>query len=161
MPTVTLPSPMAVRLALESAVGLSVSIQPSVPLAPREDGPVTVAVYVDRFLRTLAVVGLDIRLAALAGAAHSLVPAGVAREAAGVRQLPDLLDNSLRVVGESLSALFGGPDVADPHLYDIYPPGATVPHDAAAYLMSVRRRMDMIVSITGYGEGRLSLVLVP
>jgi hypothetical protein len=114
------------------------------------------AVYVDSALHMVAVIGMDTALAVYAGAAIALVPVGGAREFMEENALPPVLAANATKICESLGDLLGDQSV---RLYQTFMPGEHLPADAASQLLALGRRMDIELAVSGYGRGRLSVVL--
>ena len=79
--TMSLPASLAVRNMLEDLLGRDVTVSPADPILGGDLAKTTVAVYVDRRLKLVAVLGLDLPLAAHAGAALGLLPAAAVEDA--------------------------------------------------------------------------------
>ncbi len=157
MTTTTLPSPKDVRDMIEGLLGRGVTVQPCSPL--ETDKPHSVAVYVDDNLNTAAVGVLDLPLSAYTGAAIGLVPPGAAEAAVEDGVLPGSVRANLDEVLNVLSALFNTPGARHLRLYATYAPGEPPPTDISGIVRALGRRLDLTVSVSGYGEGRFALVL--
>lgn len=119
-----------------------------------------VGTYVDDTLVLRAVVAFDLPLAAYAGAAIGLVPAGGAQDAVDGEDLfPMLRDNACEVLNV-MASLFNVGDAPHLRLYTTHAPAEPLPGDVAGHLGALGGRVDWTVSIKGYGKGQLSIVLV-
>jgi hypothetical protein len=156
-----LPSRKDVRDLLEARTGCPVRLTPAVPYAPSAYERAAFAVYVDQQMRTRAVVTCDLTMATLTGAAMGRFPAGRAEEerrggtltAAVRRQLEDLLVDFASVLRPT--------DGRSLRWYSTYLPGAEIPTDVPAYAHVMGQRLDLRVSLSGYGTGRMSVVCPP
>src|SRR5512139_998524 len=90
----SLPPLKAVRDLLADLLGREVAVEPGIPLEAAAHASAAYAVYVDERLQVVALVVIDLPLAASIGAAIGLIPAPRAEEAVAAGQLgPDLREN--------------------------------------------------------------------
>jgi hypothetical protein len=157
MMTTTLPSPKDVRDMLADLLFRDITVSPSAPVEP--DKPITIAVYVDDNLNTAAVALFDFALSAYAGAAIGLVPPGGAEAAIEDAELPTPVRQNLDEVLNVVSALFNTPGAPHLKLYATYGPDEVPPADISAHVRALGRRLDLAVTVAGYGEGKLSIVI--
>ncbi len=154
--TSRLPSSMAVRELLERLLGREVE---TVACPPPVSPTAVLGLYVSERDRMSAVLTLDLPLAAYLGSSLALLPPGVAEAAIADGELaPDLAEN----VGELLNVLTATlNEHSGPHqrLYGSYL-GAEAPADAAAHSKALGNRLDLAITVPGYGTGTLSWVLV-
>ena len=104
---------------------------------------------------------MQMSLAANVGAALGLLPAGAAEDSIADKKLfPNIAENVFEMCNVLTSLLNreGGPHVK---LYQVIHPGTPLPADARAHLLALGRRLDLMVDITRYGRGKLSLSLAP
>jgi hypothetical protein len=157
--SMALPASLAVRNMLEDLLGRDVTVAPADPMVGSDLAKATVAVYVDRNLKLAAVLGLDLPLAANAGAALGLLPIGAVEDSLQFGGLTAMLAEN---VGE-LCNVFAGLLNRDgsPHvkLHQVFEPGELPPADVTASLLALGRRMDLQVDVARYGGGRLSVSL--
>lgn len=156
-----LPSHKDLRDLLEATTGRAVAVSSGDVYAPSPYDRATFGVYVDRQVRTRAVLVLDLRLTVLAGAAMGMFPAGRARAELEKRALVPGTRQLVEELFAGFTLLLGDPDAAAVRLYQTYSAGADLPTDLPAYMHMVGHRMDLRVDIAGYGTGRLSLVCPP
>jgi hypothetical protein len=156
--TTVLPPAKAVRDLLEDLLGRDIEVSPSEPLVPGVKEPAAVAVYVDKGLRTCAVVTFDLALSAYAGAAIGLIPKGGAEACLEEGELTPMVRDNLSEVLNIFSVIFQKPNVPAVRLYGVYEPGELPPADVSAYARTVGRRLDVTVKVAGYGFGRLAVV---
>lgn len=154
------PAPKAVRDLLRDLLDRNVEVGLADPYAPEPGERHTLAVYVDDALHTAAVAVADLPFSAHAGAAIGLVPPPGAEVAIEERELSPMLAENLHEVLDICASLLN--DVGLPHLrlHQVFAPGAAAPADLGTYARVLGRRLDLQVTIAGYGGGRLSLVLV-
>jgi hypothetical protein len=154
-----LPGTLAVRNLFEDLLGREVTVSPGDPLAADDIATATVAIFTDTAQQIYGVLGMQLSLAANAGAALGLLPAGAAEDSIDEKKLtPALAENVFELcnVLTSLLNVEGAPHVK---LYQVIYPGMSLPNDAVAHLMSLGRRLDLTVEVTRYGKGKFSLSL--
>lgn len=157
--TLALPALLAVRNMLEDLLGREVTVSPADPVVGEDVPKSVVALYVDGSSRLAAVLGLDLSLAAYAGAALGLMPAGGAQDSIEEKKLSPMLAENVGELCNILTGLLnreGGPRLK---LHQVILPGEPVPQDAQAYLVALGRRLDVKVDVARYGSGRLSVAL--
>lgn len=153
-----LPTHKAVRELLSDRTRRTVTLAPAVFYSPGPGERPTYAVYVDPHMRTGAVLVCDLDLSVLAGAAVATIPVGGTEHEREQRSLAPATRQHLRDLLEALGPLLS-PTAGEPlHLYEMYPPGEAPPADVPGYACVLGRRLDLKVTISGYGTGRLSLV---
>lgn len=154
-----LPTPQQIRELLADLLGRDATLSPAAPFAPGADNA-SVAVYVDDYLRITALVACDLPFSAYAGAALGLVPAGGAHSAVEEGALPDGLRDNLYEVLNIAASMFNAPGAEHLRLHELHPAGVPLPPMVRAQALTLGRREDVSVDISGYGQGRLSVVLV-
>lgn len=159
MSETVLPHAKALRDMLEELLGQDVDLQVGPPVVPSRVVKSAVGVYVDERLGLRAIVVADLALAAFAGACVGLVPKAGARASVEDGKLaPNLAENVAEMVN-IMAALFnldGHPHV---RLDGFHLPGEDLPADVARLSAAYVNRLDLVVTISGYGTGRLSIVL--
>jgi hypothetical protein len=162
MAPTSLPAALAVRNLLEDLLGRDVTVKPGDPLKA-EDVPTTVtAIYVNDSMKMAAVLGLDLPLAAYAGAALGLMPLGGAQDAIEDKELSPVLSENISELCNVITGLLN--KEGSPHLrmYQVcVPKMQDPPPDAAAQLIALGNRLDLKVEVSRYGAGRLALSLLP
>jgi hypothetical protein len=156
-----LPGSLAVRNLFEDLLGREVIVSPGDPIAAPAVPTSTIAIFTDAGQKIYAVMGMELSLAANAGAALGLLPAGAAEDSIDEKQLfPNLAENVFELcnVFTSLLNKEGAPHVK---LYQVIYPGMELPGDARAILLALGRRLDLSVEVSRYGKGKLSLSLAP
>lgn len=158
---VPLPTAKDVRELLEGLLGREVGIRTGGDMVdPTEGGGALVGLYVDRFLALRGMCLLDVPLAAYVGAAIGLVPARTAEESAVAEMLePPLAENAGEVLNV-LASLMNAEGTPHVRLDRLYEPREALPHDAAPWVKAYVRRCDLFVDVQGYGQGRLSLLVI-
>lgn len=152
-----LPTPRALVITLGELLDREVTLAPAPAFIPGPFRPATLGVYVDDSLQVVAVAALDLALSAYATASLVMLPRKVAFAAVGSHTLPAVLRDPLRVllttVGELLTR--AGTPV---HLYDVHAAGDPAPDFVLQKTWVLERRMDVQITVPGYGSGLLSLV---
>jgi hypothetical protein len=156
-----LPGTLAVRNLFEDLLGREVIVSPGDPLSADEIATAAVAIFTDTSQKVYGVLGMGLPLAANAGAALGLLPAGAAEDSIDEKKLfPNLAENVFELCNVLTSLLNreGGPHVK---LYQVVYPGDPLPADIRAHLLALGRRVDLMVEVNRYGKGKLSLSLAP
>jgi len=161
MPPITpLPSALEVRELLEGLLGRDVEAElTSTGADPRKHPGAMVGVYVDDAQQLRAVVVLDLALAASVGAAIGLMGVRTAEDVVRTELLsPALYDNAAEILNVA-SSLFNAEGAPHVRLSEAYAPREILPSDVDARLRGMVRRMDLEMSVSGYGAGRMSVVV--
>ena len=109
-----LPGTLAVRNLFEDLLGREVTVSPGDPISAEEIATATVAIFTDTSQKVYGVLGMDLPLAANAGAALGLLPAGAAEDSIDEKQLfPNLAENVFELCNVLTSLLNrkGGPHI--------------------------------------------------
>jgi hypothetical protein len=158
MSTMVLPHPKQVRDLLADLLGRDVDIAPGEPVVPTRDVRAAVGVYVDGNLSAVAAVAADLRLAAHVGAALGLIPANTALAAIEEGVLPGNVCENFAEVLNIFSSLLNRDDAPHLRLYASYGPDELPPNDIGEMLREFGGRLDLVITVAGYGSGSLSLV---
>jgi CheY-like chemotaxis protein len=153
------PTPFEVRDVLTTLLARDVEVDVGDPFSG-EDARTTYAVYVDERLAARVVAVADVGFSAHAGAAVGLVPAPLAVSAVRRGNLPDMLAENLDEVLNVCGAAVNGPGRPHLRLWSVHHAGEDAPPDVVAFAAVPGRRLDLLVSIPSYGDGRLSFVAV-
>ncbi|MCO7219848.1 hypothetical protein [Klenkia sp. PcliD-1-E] len=153
-----LPSNKAVRDLLEGLLGRDVTVAPGAPVTPNPSRPAAVAAYVDPTSRLNAVVLIDLPLSAWCAGALALLPKGGCEDSVEEGELTDVQVEVLHEVVNVAASLFNAGGVTHSRLDRLYAPGEALPGDIAGLTASTNR-VDIDVSVAGYGSGSLSVVL--
>ena len=163
-----MPAPHSVGNLLSGLLARTVKVQksttPSTPRAPASPAPAAkasqaVAVYTDDQGSVAALCVCDMSLASHAGAALSLIPAGVAAEAARTGVMPASIAENLYEVANVAASLFnadGGPHLK---LREVVTTAQALPAGLSEMAARASERIDLEVNITGYGQGQMSVLL--
>jgi hypothetical protein len=158
MTTVVLPHPKDVRDLFEGLLGRDVEVGPGDPVVPSDVTFAGVGLYVEDNLTLSGAVSADLALTAYAGAALGLVPVASANDQIRARSLlGPTWENFAEMlnIGVSLLNDDGAPHV---RLYGTHEPGELPPTDVLELLRGLGRRLDLSVTIAGYGTGSISIV---
>jgi hypothetical protein len=159
--TSVLPGSLAVRNLFEDLLGRDCNVNPGDPLGADDLPTATIAIYTDNAQQIYGVLGMQLSLAANVGAALGLLPPGAAEDSIDERKLfPNLAENVFELCNVLTSLLNreGAPHVK---LYQVVYPGMPLPADARAHLLALGRRLDLVIDVSRYGKGKLSLSLAP
>jgi len=152
-----LPSRHAVRTLIEGLVGRDVEVRDGDVIASKPSN--VVAAYVTDKLQVAVVIVADIECAARLGGALGMLPRGGVDDAIKELDLSGLLRDNAYEVLNVLSAVFNVGEAPHVRLYEMYGPMGGVPSDVLALSQLFGSRMDLELTIAGYGEGRLSIVI--
>jgi hypothetical protein len=156
----SLPAPKHVKDLLEDLLGRTISVSLTDPLRAAEMHQSLVAVYVDDGLKLAAVCGMSLELTVYAAAALALIPVGGARDFIKEREITPLLAENAFEICNILGSLLNHEGLPHIRLYQTHlPDGPAPPNDAAGRLLALGQRLDLIVTVGGYGAGKLSLSL--
>jgi hypothetical protein len=158
--TSVIPASITVRNLFEDLLGRDVNVSSGDPMTAEDLPTGVIAVYTDTSQQLYAVLGMQLSLAANAGAALGLLPAGAAEDSIEEEKLfPNLAENVFELCNVLTSLLNreGAPHVK---LYQVIYPGMDLPNDARAHLLALGKRLDLTVEVARYGKGKLSLSLV-
>ena len=157
--TSVIPVALTVRNLFEDLLGRDVNVSPGDPMTAADLPTAVIAVYADTSQQLYAVLGMQLSLAANAGAALGLLPAGAAEDSIEEKKLfPNLAENVFELCNVLTSLLNreGAPHVK---LYQVIYPGMDLPNDARAHLLALGKRLDLTVEVARYGKGKFSLSL--
>ncbi|PZR54157.1 hypothetical protein DNL40_04265 [Xylanimonas oleitrophica] len=156
-----LPNAQELRELAEGLLGREVDVLTGGSMVdPAAEGGALVGTYVDRGMRLQALVLFDLPLAAHMGAAIGLIPAGASEDAAEGGFLPHNLAENAAEVLNVVASLFNTETSPHLRLDTVYLPGEALPNDVQPWVMSYVRRMDLDVSVAGYGKGRWSVLVL-
>ena len=157
--TSVIPVALTVRNLFEDLLGRDVTVAPGDPMTAADLPTGVFAIYTDTSQQLYAVLGMQLALAANAGAALGLLPAGAAEDSIEEKKLfPNLAENVFELCNVLTSLLNreGAPHVK---LYQVIYPGMDLPNDARAHLLALGKRLDLTVEVARYGKGKFSLSL--
>lgn len=156
---VHLPAAKEVRDLIGGLVDKEVSLTPAPPFAVSQYHPASVASYVDHTLTVRATIALDLKLSAFLAAGLALMPPSATSEALDTQRLSPVMAETLQEVFSVMISLFNVGGATHLKLYRTFPAGESLPHDVRARTQVLGRRCDLGVSLAGYGQGRLAVVL--
>jgi len=154
-----LPPNMIVRDMLMDMLGREVKVGPSGPWSPTLRDPGAVAVYVDDGMRLRALIACNLELSVALSASIALIPSKAAADCVTEGRLTADMEENLNEVLNIMAALFNRPDAPHVKLYALHIPGNPLPADLSGQLRVFGKRADLKIEVTGYGGGRLSIVL--
>ncbi|GAB1643328.1 hypothetical protein [Krasilnikovia sp. MM14-A1259] len=156
--TSVIPGSLAIRNLFEDLLGREVAVSSGNPLGAADLPTATIAIYTDASQQMYAVLAMQLGLAANAGAALGLLPAGAAEDSIEMEKLlPNIAENVFElcnVLSSVFSNVEGAPRVK---LYQVIYPGMDLPNDARAQLLALGKRLDLDIEVARYGKGTLSL----
>lgn len=120
--------------------------------------PVTMAIYASDDGKPLGIFLCDVGLAAHAAAALVLLPATKSAMCAEGGYIDDELLENFHEVANVASGLFNSPSTPRVALRDLLSPPVEVPRDARPILIAPSARIQLEMSIEGYGKGRMTLL---
>ncbi|GGQ42344.1 hypothetical protein [Couchioplanes azureus] len=157
--TSVVPASLAVRNLFEDLLGRDVNVSPGDPMTADDLATGAIAVYTDS-MQLYAVCGMTLSLAANAGAALGLLPAGAAEDSIEEKQLfPNLAENVFELYN-IFTSLLNREGATHVKLYQVIYPGQEIPNDARAQLLALGKRLDLLVEVSRYGKGKFSLSMV-
>lgn len=153
-----LPEPMQVRTMLEELLGRTVKATTTSIWSPTTTDRGAVAAYTDRFEAVRSLALCDLALSAFVGTAIGLVPVGQAEAAIEDQDLPEPILENLHEVLNVCAGLLNSPDSPRVRLHSVARPGEPLPAHVRALTTVLGPRLDLELTIAGYGTGRLSFV---
>ncbi|MGQ0632585.1 MAG: hypothetical protein ACT4P1_16315 [Sporichthyaceae bacterium] len=158
MSTVLLPSPKDVRDLFTGLLGRDVTVAPGRPVVPTPDVRAAVGTYVEDNLTLAAAAAADVPLVAYAGAALGLIPVGTADGAIEEGLItPSMWENFAEVLNIA-AALLNHDGASHLRLYGTTAPEQLPAPDVSELLRGFGHRLDLTVTIAGYGAGAFSIV---
>jgi hypothetical protein len=156
-----LPVPKAVKDLFEELLGRPVTVGVGEPFRAVDlTANPLVSTYVDDGMVLRAVVGMDLPLAAYAGAALGLIPSGGAQACIEDEELSANMAENVIEVCNILSSLLNHEGQPRLRMHETFLPGQAAPKGAAGQLQAVGRRLDLVVDVQGYGRGRMAVSYV-
>lgn len=152
-----LPVQEDIRELLTELLGREVTVARSE--GPTGPGGAVVADYVTDEGHPAAAVACDLRFAVRAGGAITLVPPPAAEEALAEGSLTPTLIENLREILNVMARLLNSAQTPHVRLRDVYPPGSQAPIETARLVAQPADRRSFDIEITGYGPGRLTIVV--
>ena len=152
-----LPTQIAVRDMISMLLGRPAQATEGAPVNLNPFKKCVVATFVDHRKAVRAVALFDMMMAAGTGAALSLLPASTAVEVAKSGEFDKVMKENMKEVFNVCSTLFPGPEL---NLSRIYLTFKTTPKPLKDALRTKGgNRIDLEITLPGYGKGRASFVL--
>jgi hypothetical protein len=152
-----LPGRAAVRGLVEDLVGRPVELADGNPVPAHATN--VVAVYVNDALGLSAAIVVDLAGAARLGGALGMLPPGGVQDAIDDGDVSGMLRDNCYEVLNVLAATFNVAGAPHVRLYEMYGPNASLPADVAALTARTGERLDVVLSIAGYGDVGVSVVV--
>ena len=149
-------TPEKLAVLLGQILGRTVRAQKVAPTAPSPAGSSLAAIYETDNSEITTVCLSDLALAANSGAALCLIPPDRTKESIQAGNLEDLLLENFREVLNILSQLFTISGPGRVKLKSVCK-ASQLCAEASKLISSPARRLDMKLSIDGYGDGRMSV----
>jgi hypothetical protein len=152
-----LPTMHSVRVVLEGLVGRTIDFS-DCHAVPRISSNVR-AVYATDEDQLAAVAVTDIQGAARLGGALGMLPKGGVDDVIDDHDLTGLIRDNVYEVLNVLGSVFNVADAPHVRLTEMYGPGQSAPDEVENLAYAAGGRLDIEVSIAGYGNGRLCIVV--
>lgn len=156
-----LPPPKAVKDLFSDLVGKDVEVGPGHAVLVSGTSDTYIGVYSTDRQQTGAIIVMDLALAGYLGGALGLLPANQIKEAVDRRLLPQLAVDNVAEVYNIAGSIFNVPGARHLRLSTVIGPEEPMPLDVLALANALGRRLDLDVTVTGYGQGTISVVLAP
>lgn len=159
MPGNALPPPKVVRDLFTDTLGKTVDIGPGKPVLVTAVSDTYIGVYTTDRLQTGAIVVMSLPLAGYLGGAFGLLPPKSIQEAVDRRMLPATAVDTVQEIFNIASGIFNTSGSRHLKLYQVIGPEEPAPLDVLALASSLGRRLDLDVTVPGYGTGTVSIIL--
>ena len=153
-----LPSAAGVRDLLGDLLARNVTVGPGEPVVVSHIRPASVGVFSDPGGATVSTCALDLAMTGHAAGALALTPPKVVAQMLAERTPSDLLLDSLHEVMNVISVLVSTRGLPPAALSRVYHPYELLPARLHELLRQQQDRLDLRVTVPGYGVGALSLV---
>ncbi len=154
-----LPTARSVKELYDGLLGRPVVVASAVPWTAVDLAGAVAGIYVNDWLRTAAVAGFDLELAARLGAAIGLVPASHAEACVAHGSLSTMLLENVAEVFNVMAVLLCDQELEHVRMLETMLVDQPGHQETAGHLLSPRRRLDLAVDVPGYGTGRLAFCL--
>ena len=152
------PSAFEIREVFQGLLGREVTWEGTSHQVDPLDGAVC-GVYADDFGNLAALILADVPLVAWAGSAIALLPlAGAEQSVADNLVTPAQFDNFSEILNVAAS-MFNKRDTPHLKLQEAFAPRETLPAEAQKWVLFPASRIDGTLTVQGYGEGRISVVV--
>lgn len=153
-----LPSRHAVRLLVEDLVGRSVELKDAPPMPAKNTN--IFAAYVNNKMAVSAVVVVNLELGARLGGALGMLPKGGVDDAIKERDFYPMLRDCCYEVLNVMASVFNVANAQHVRLYEMYGIGGQpVPNDVQHFATNMGNRIDVRLTIAGYGDGLMAVVV--
>jgi hypothetical protein len=152
------PSAFEVRELFEGLLGRTVEWTAMSGVVDPIDGA-TIGAYTNDFGVVKALVLCDIALTARAGSAIALLPQMSAEDTIKNGLVTAAQFDNLAEILNVAGSMFNRPNAPHIRLDTTYAPRETLPPDVAKWTLVPASRIDGVLTIQGYGEGRISVVV--
>lgn len=148
-----------IRDLLGDLLGRGVAVDKTTPIAFEEDAQGLVATYITAEDQVGALCICDADFAILVGAALVMVPANVAKEQMDAGVIDEQHVEFTHEVVNILARLLNTPRTPHLRLAEVLTIPAELPEPVAKLLAAPEFRRDFVVTVEGYGEGRVSILV--
>ena len=152
------PTAFEVRDLFESLLGRAVEWTGTSDHVDPIDGA-TIGAYTNDIGQVRALILCDIPLTAWAGSAIALLPHNGAESTIKGGLLTAAQFDNLAEILNVAGSMFNRPNSPHVRLDTTYAPRETLPADVAKWTLVPASRIDGVLTIQGYGEGRISVVV--
>lgn len=159
---IPIPIQESVRDLLRDLLGTGIAVDKTDPLVFDDEENVmgVVAQYIDDNDVMAAMCVADHKFVCYSGAALSMVPAAAANDSIRRNEMPEnLLDNYSEVVN-IMSRLLNSSTSIHLRLGKVHVVPGDLPQEVQDAMSNPSLRRDYVVTMTGYGSGRVSMLLV-
>jgi CheY-like chemotaxis protein len=153
----SVPAAKDIRDLLSELLGRPVTVSPGRRVVPTREAPVSLATYVDKARSVSALCLMDVPLSGYTAGALALLPPGGVRDAVEEKEFGSSLVEALHEVANILSKVLNTPGAPRATLHTLYPPGSFLPEELLVSASGFER-LDLVVTVPGYGQGAMSLV---
>ena len=151
-------TPSAVSAMMTSLFGKKVAVKKTTPMDPAEVGKSMLATYLRDDGSVGALCIADVPLVAYAGAGLTMLPVGYAKEMAKTGELAENVQDNFGEILNIASRLFNSPRTPHVTLSEVKLKPVLVPPEVGAVISKPAHRVDLELSIPGYGDGRMTLI---
>lgn len=150
----------AVGEFVNALVGRGCAASKVTPTSIERDGSRILAAYRDTHGTVLAVTVADLDFAAGTGASLGMIPANAAHESAAAGVLEDTLFENYQEVANIMMSLLNSPNSPHLALDGVWASDAAdVPDEVWALVEEPGKRREFAVTIEGYGDGHLGVIV--
>lgn len=158
MKSTPVPTAFEVREVFEGLLGRAIEWEGTSHKVDPLDGA-TVGAYVNDFGAVKALVLTDIALTAWAGSAIALLPHNGAEKAIKEGLLSAMQFDNMAEILNVAASMFNKPGTPHLKLGVTYAPRERLPEDVEKWVLAPAGRIDGTLTIQGYGQGRISVIV--